>query len=37
METAAYAAMSAGAPLEPHTIERRELRPHDVLIDIKYS
>ena len=37
METAAYAAMNAGAPLEPHTIERRDLRPHDVLIDIKYS
>ena len=37
MSTAAYAAMTAGAPLEPHTIERRELRPHDVLIDIKYS
>jgi len=37
VETAAYAAMSAGAPLEPHTIERRDLRPHDVLIDIKYS
>jgi len=35
--TAAYAAMSAGEPLEPHTIERRDLRPHDVLIDIKYS
>jgi len=29
--------MSAGAPLGPHTIERRGLRPHDVLIDIKYS
>ena len=37
MSTPAYAAMSAGAPLEPHTIERRELRPHDVLIDVKYS
>jgi len=37
MQTSAYAAMSAGAALEPHTIERRELRPHDVLIDIKYS
>ena len=37
MRTAAYAAMTARAPLEPHTIERRELRPHDVLIDIKYS
>lgn len=37
METAAYAALSAGAPLQPHTIERRELRPRDVLIDIQYS
>ncbi len=37
METPAYAAMTAGAPLVAHTIERRELRPHDVLIDIKYS
>lgn len=37
MSTPAYAAMSAGAALEPHSIERRELRPHDVLIDIKYS
>ena len=37
MSTPAYAAMSAGAPLEPYSIERRELRPHDVLIDITYS
>ena len=37
MSTPAYAAKSAGAPLEPYSIERRELRPHDVLIDIKYS
>ena len=37
MSTPAYAAMTPGAALEPHTIERRELRPHDVLIDIKYS
>ena len=37
MESAAYAVMSAGAPLQPHTIERRDLRPHDVLIDIKYA
>lgn len=28
---------SAGAPLEQTTIERRELRPDDVLIDIKFS
>ena len=32
----AYAATSATGPLEPITIERRELGPHDVLIDIKY-
>ena len=35
--TAAYAAQSAGAPLAPTTIERRDLRPRDVLIDIHYS
>jgi uncharacterized zinc-type alcohol dehydrogenase-like protein len=28
---------SAKAPFEKTTIERRELRPHDVLINIKYS
>jgi uncharacterized zinc-type alcohol dehydrogenase-like protein len=28
---------SAGAPIEHSTIERRELREHDILIDIKYS
>jgi uncharacterized zinc-type alcohol dehydrogenase-like protein len=32
----AYAATSATGPLEPITIERRELGPHDVRIDIKY-
>jgi alcohol dehydrogenase (NADP+) len=32
----AYAATSATGPLEPITIERRELGPYDVLIDIKY-
>ncbi|HET9169033.1 MAG TPA: NAD(P)-dependent alcohol dehydrogenase [Actinospica sp.] len=32
----AYAATSATGPLEPVTIERRELGPHDVRIDIKY-
>lgn len=37
MLTKAYAAASAGAPLEPMEIERRELGPHDVLIDIKFS
>lgn len=37
MSTPAYAALTPGAALEPHTIERRELGPDDVLIDIKYS
>jgi alcohol dehydrogenase (NADP+) len=37
MLTKAYAAASAGAPLEPMEIERRELGAHDVLIDIKFS
>ena len=37
MTTAAYAAMSAGAPLESYAIERRSLRSHDVCIDIAYS
>ncbi|TAN03031.1 MAG: NAD(P)-dependent alcohol dehydrogenase, partial [Rhizobiaceae bacterium] len=32
----AYAATSATEPLTPTTIERRDLGPHDVLIDIKY-
>jgi alcohol dehydrogenase (NADP+) len=32
----AYAAFSATQPLGPITIERRELEPRDVLIDIKY-
>ncbi|MGV9554231.1 NAD(P)-dependent alcohol dehydrogenase [Streptomyces sp. NPDC003522] len=34
---AAYAAPSAKAPLERTTIERREVREHDVLIDIKFA
>src|SRR5512144_2987465 len=33
---AAYAAPDAGAPLERTTIERRSVREHDVLIEIKY-
>jgi uncharacterized zinc-type alcohol dehydrogenase-like protein len=37
MTTKTYAAATAGAPLEPLEIERRDLRPHDVLIDIKFS
>lgn len=28
---------SAKAPFERTAIERRELRPHDILIDIKFS
>ena len=32
----AYAATSAGAPLAPFTIERREPGAHDVVIDILY-
>ena len=37
MKVSAYAAASAGAPLAPTTIERRDLRPHDILIDIKFT
>ncbi len=37
MKVSAYAAPTAGAPLELTTIERRDLRPHDILIDIKFS
>jgi uncharacterized zinc-type alcohol dehydrogenase-like protein len=33
----AYAAPAAKAPLEPTTIERREVGEHDVLIEIKYA
>ncbi|PTL71899.1 hydroxyacid dehydrogenase [Rathayibacter caricis DSM 15933] len=33
----AYAAVSATEPLVPTTIERRDLGPHDVLIDIAYA
>lgn len=33
----AYAAPSADAPLEPLTIERRDLAEHDVLIEIAYA
>jgi uncharacterized zinc-type alcohol dehydrogenase-like protein len=32
----AYAAASAGAPLAPFTVERREPGPRDVLIDVLY-
>lgn len=34
--TRAYAALSQGETVEPFTIERRELRPDDVAIDILY-
>jgi uncharacterized zinc-type alcohol dehydrogenase-like protein len=33
----AYAATSATEPLVPTTIERRDVGPHDVLIEIKYA
>jgi uncharacterized zinc-type alcohol dehydrogenase-like protein len=36
LKTSAYAAAHARAPLAPFTIERREPRPHDVLIEILY-
>jgi len=35
-KTPAYAAASAGAPLAPFTVERRDPRPQDVVIDILY-
>jgi uncharacterized zinc-type alcohol dehydrogenase-like protein len=35
--TRVLSAPSAKAPFEKTTIERRELRPHDILIDIKFS
>ena len=34
--TKAYAAPAASAPLAPFDFERRDLRPHDVLIDIAF-
>jgi uncharacterized zinc-type alcohol dehydrogenase-like protein len=34
--TKAYAAMSATAPIEPWTLERRDPKPHDVQIEILY-
>ena len=33
----AYASPSATEPLVPTTIERRDVGPHDVLIEIKYA
>ncbi len=35
-KTPAYAVKNAKAPFEPFSIERREPRDHDVLIDIRY-
>src|SRR5437762_6176507 len=34
--TPAYAAQSSSSPLAPFQIERRELRPHDVKVEILY-
>src|ERR1700694_4016274 len=36
LTTKGYAAAAVGAPLAPYTFERREVRPNDVVIDIKY-
>ena len=36
LPTKAYAAAAAHAPLTPFSFERREVGPHDVLIDIKF-
>jgi alcohol dehydrogenase (NADP+) len=37
IQVKAYAAHDARSPLVPYSFERRELRPHDVLVDILYS
>jgi uncharacterized zinc-type alcohol dehydrogenase-like protein len=37
MRVNAYAAPAAGEPLNPTTIERRDVGPHDVLIEIQYA
>jgi alcohol dehydrogenase (NADP+) len=37
MRVNAYAAPAAGQPLAPTTIERRDVGPHDVLIEIEYA
>ena len=37
MRVNAYAAPSAGSPLAPTTIERRDVGPNDVLIEITYA
>ena len=36
MKVPAYAASSAGAPLEPFTVDRRDLRPDDVQVEILF-
>jgi alcohol dehydrogenase (NADP+) len=37
MRVNSYAAPAAGQPLAPTTIERRDVGPHDVLIEIQYA
>ncbi len=37
MDVRAYAALTPNAPLAPFTVTRRDLRPEDVAIDIKYA
>ncbi len=37
MRVHAYAAPAASQPLEPTTVERREVGPRDVLIEVKYA
>ncbi len=37
IQVKAYAAISAATPLQPFQFERRELREHDVLVDILFS
>jgi uncharacterized zinc-type alcohol dehydrogenase-like protein len=37
MKTKAYAAMSAGASLVPHTFNRREVGEHDVALKVSYA
>ena len=36
MKAHAFAALSPTTPLEPFELERREIRQHDVLIEILY-
>jgi uncharacterized zinc-type alcohol dehydrogenase-like protein len=37
MKTRAWAALAPDKPLEPYTLERRELGAHDVLLEVLYS